>query len=64
MPDYEIRPRPDSGHEEKGGYPGGPAPQGEPPIPPLFKPVIPPGTTTPSETPTQTPAPGASTEQG
>lgn len=64
MPEYEIRPGPDFDHEEKGGYPGGPTPQGEPPIPPLFKPFIPPSTPTPAETPAQPPPPEATTAQG
>jgi hypothetical protein len=65
MPKYETRPGPDFDHEEKGGYPGGPTPEGEPPkIPPLFKPFIPPSTPTPAETPTQPPPPEASAEQG
>ncbi len=67
MPEYETRPDPNTGHEEKGGYPGGPVPDGKPPIPPLFKPVITPSTTTTTpdtpQAPT-TPSPESSTDQG
>jgi hypothetical protein len=63
MRDYEIRPGADFDHEEKGVYPGGPNPEGEPTIPPLFKPFDP-SAPNPAETPAKAPPPEAATQQG
>lgn len=62
MPDYETRPGPENDYEQKGVYPGGPTPEGVPPIPPIFKPFIAPSETPPAEPPAQAPAPEGSAE--
>jgi hypothetical protein len=61
--EYEVRPA-EYDHEQKGVYPGGPTPDGVPPIPPIFKPFIPPGGTPPAEPAPQAPPPEASAGQG
>jgi hypothetical protein len=64
MPDYEIRPAQDPDHEQKGGYPGGPQPDGLPPVPRIFKPFVPSDAPPPGDPPTQVPPPEATTAQG
>ena len=62
MPENETRPRPNFDYEEKGGYTGGPRPEGKPPIPTLFKPDNPASPPTPADTPAQPPPSQASNE--